>query len=46
MVAPGIAVADSEGLAGLSMRRVASELGVATMSLYGHVTDKDVCSGR
>ncbi len=41
IVAAGIAVADSDGLAGLSMRRVAAELGVAPMSLYRHVTDKD-----
>lgn len=36
-----IAVADAEGLAAVSMRRVAAELGVATMSLYRHVADKD-----
>jgi DNA-binding transcriptional regulator YhcF (GntR family) len=36
-----IAVADAEGLEGLSMRRLAVELGVATMSLYRHVSDKD-----
>jgi DNA-binding transcriptional regulator YhcF (GntR family) len=36
-----IAVADAEGLDGLSMRRLAVELGVATMSLYRHVSDKD-----
>jgi AcrR family transcriptional regulator len=36
-----MAVADAEGLAGLSMRRVATEIGVATMSLYRHVADKD-----
>jgi AcrR family transcriptional regulator len=41
IVAAGIAVADSDGLAGLSMRRVAAELGVAPMSLYRHVSDKD-----
>ncbi len=41
IVAAGIAVADAEGLAGLSMRRVATEIGVATMSLYRHVADKD-----
>jgi AcrR family transcriptional regulator len=41
IVAAAVAVADREGLAGLSMRRVANELGVATMSLYRHVTDKD-----
>jgi AcrR family transcriptional regulator len=41
IVAAAIAVADAEGLDGLSMRRVAAELGVATMSLYRHVADKD-----
>ena len=41
IVAAAIAVADAEGLAGLSMRRVATQLGAATMSLYRHVADKD-----
>jgi DNA-binding transcriptional regulator YhcF (GntR family) len=41
IVTAGIAVADTEGLAGLSMRRVATELAVAPMSLYRHVGDKD-----
>ncbi|MEW1912501.1 TetR/AcrR family transcriptional regulator C-terminal domain-containing protein [Kitasatospora sp. NPDC085895] len=41
IVAAATAVADAEGLAALSMRRVAAELGVATMSLYRHVADKD-----
>jgi AcrR family transcriptional regulator len=41
IVAAAMAVADAEGLAGLSMRRVATEVGVATMSLYRHVADKD-----
>jgi AcrR family transcriptional regulator len=41
IVAAAMAVADAEGLAGLSMRRVATEMGVATMSLYRHVADKD-----
>ena len=41
IVAAGIAIADAEGLVAVSMRRVASELGVATMSLYRHVQDKD-----
>lgn len=36
-----IAVADKEGLAALTMRRVAADLGVATMSLYRHVSGKD-----
>jgi AcrR family transcriptional regulator len=41
IVAAGLAVADAEGLAALSMRRVAAELGAAPMSLYRHVRDKD-----
>lgn len=41
IVAVAIAVADAEGLAAISMRRVASDLGAATMSLYRHVADKD-----
>ena len=41
IVAAGVAIADAEGLSAVSMRRVASEIGVATMSLYRHVDDKD-----
>ncbi|MFE6099803.1 TetR/AcrR family transcriptional regulator C-terminal domain-containing protein [Streptomyces laurentii] len=41
IVTTAVAVADAEGLAALSMRRVAADLGVATMSLYRHVADKD-----
>jgi AcrR family transcriptional regulator len=41
IVAAAISVADAEGLAALSMRRVAAELGAAPMSLYRHVADKD-----
>lgn len=41
IVTTAIVIADAEGLASVSMRRVAGELGVATMSLYRHVTDKD-----
>ncbi|WP_030299455.1 TetR/AcrR family transcriptional regulator C-terminal domain-containing protein [Streptomyces katrae] len=41
IVGAAVTVADTEGLAAVSMRRVASELGVATMSLYRHVADKD-----
>jgi AcrR family transcriptional regulator len=36
-----IAVADAEGMAETSMRRIAAELGVATMSLYRHVPSKE-----
>lgn len=41
IVRAAIAIADTDGLGGLSMRRVAAELGVATMSLYRHVRGKD-----
>ena len=41
VVATAIEIADADGLAALSMRRVAAELGIATMSLYRHVRDKD-----
>ncbi|WP_434418114.1 TetR/AcrR family transcriptional regulator C-terminal domain-containing protein [Nannocystis pusilla] len=41
VVRAAIAIADDEGLAALSMRAVATELGVATMSLYRHVPGKD-----
>src|SRR3954468_2630132 len=37
IVAAAIAIADADGLAELSMRRIATDLGVATMSLYRHV---------
>jgi AcrR family transcriptional regulator len=37
----GIDVADREGLAAVSMRRVATTLDVAPMSLYRHVANKD-----
>ena len=40
IVTAAIAIADTDGLAGLSMRRVASELGVGTMSLYRYVPGK------
>lgn len=32
---------DAEGIDALTMRRLATDLGVAPMTLYGHVTDKD-----
>jgi AcrR family transcriptional regulator len=41
IVRAAIAVADAEGMTELSMRRIAAELGVATMSLYRHVPGKD-----
>lgn len=37
----GIALADADGLAGLSMARVAEHLGVTTMALYRYVSGKD-----
>jgi AcrR family transcriptional regulator len=36
-----LAIADADGLEAVSMRRLAAELGVAAMSLYHHVADKD-----
>jgi DNA-binding transcriptional regulator YhcF (GntR family) len=41
IVAAALTVADAEGIGAASMRRVAADLGVATMSLYRHVADKD-----
>jgi DNA-binding transcriptional regulator YhcF (GntR family) len=41
IVAAAIRVADAEGLAQLSMRRIATELAAAPMSLYRHVNGKD-----
>ncbi|MFF0741229.1 TetR/AcrR family transcriptional regulator C-terminal domain-containing protein [Streptomyces sp. NPDC004111] len=40
VVRTALAVADAEGLATLTMRRVATELGVSTMALYRHVPGK------
>jgi AcrR family transcriptional regulator len=40
IVAAAVAVADTAGLTALSMRRVAADLGVATMTLYSHVPGK------
>ncbi|WP_059006852.1 TetR/AcrR family transcriptional regulator [Streptomyces specialis] len=36
-----LAIVDTEGLAGLSMRKLAARLGVQVASLYHHVTTKD-----
>jgi len=41
VVQTAIAIADAEGLTAVSMRSVAAELGVPTMSLYRHVAGKD-----
>lgn len=40
IVAAAVGLADREGLAALSMRKVAAELGVGTMSLYRYVPGK------
>jgi AcrR family transcriptional regulator len=41
IVAAGIALADADGIAALSMARLAQSLGSAPMSLYRHVENKD-----
>jgi AcrR family transcriptional regulator len=41
IVAKAIEIADAEGLAAVSMARVAKELGFTTMSLYRYVAGKD-----
>jgi len=41
IVAAAVRVADAEGLAQLSMRRIATELSASPMSLYRHVNGKD-----
>lgn len=41
IAAAALAIADAEGFAAVSMRRVAQELGVGTMSLYYYVKAKD-----
>ncbi|MGE3075036.1 MAG: TetR/AcrR family transcriptional regulator [Dehalococcoidia bacterium] len=41
IVRAAVAIADEEGLAGVSMRRVADRLGRAVMSLYRHLKDKE-----
>ncbi len=41
IVNAAIDVADRDGIGGLSMRRIADQLGVGAMSLYRHVEDKD-----
>ncbi|MFD3652431.1 TetR/AcrR family transcriptional regulator [Streptomyces sp. NPDC058620] len=40
IVSTAVAVADAEGLAALSMRRLSTELGTGTMSLYRYVPGK------
>lgn len=46
IVAAGIELADRDGIAKLSMRRLAHELGVEAMSLYHHVPSKDALLGE
>jgi DNA-binding transcriptional regulator YhcF (GntR family) len=41
IVAAAIAIADVEGLGGVSMRRIAGDLGMATMSIYHYLPGKD-----
>jgi AcrR family transcriptional regulator len=41
IVRAAVEIADAEGIGALAMRRIAAELGAATMSLYRHVADKD-----
>jgi AcrR family transcriptional regulator len=41
VLAVGLSIANREGLAAVSMRRIATELGVATMSLYRYVPNKE-----
>ncbi len=41
VAAAAVRIADTQGLSALTMRRVASELGMATMSLYNYVPAKD-----
>jgi AcrR family transcriptional regulator len=40
IVAKAVEIADSEGLEAVSMRRISTDLGVGTMSLYRHVPGK------
>ncbi len=40
IVAKAVELADRDGLGGLSMRRLADELGITAMSLYGYVPSK------
>lgn len=40
VVAAALEIADREGLGGVTMARVAAELGASTMSLYRHLHDK------
>lgn len=46
IVRVSIEVADADGLTGVSMRRVATELGIATMSVYRYVAGRDELVGQ
>lgn len=41
IIATAIEIADADGIAEVTMRRIASTLGAATMSLYRHVPSRD-----
>ena len=41
IAAAAVALADAEGLDAVTMRRMAAELGLGTMSLYNYVPTKD-----
>jgi AcrR family transcriptional regulator len=41
VLAAAVALADAQGVEGLSMRKLAQELGVVPMALYKHVANKD-----
>ena len=41
VLAAAMAIADAEGIAAVTMRRLAAELGVEAMSLYYHLPGKD-----
>jgi AcrR family transcriptional regulator len=41
LAAAAVRIADTEGLSALSMRRLATEVGVGTMTLYHYVRNKD-----
>ncbi len=45
IVTAAMNLVDRDGLAALSMRKLATELGVGTMSLYYHVSDKSTLYG-
>ncbi|MET9579861.1 TetR/AcrR family transcriptional regulator C-terminal domain-containing protein [Streptomyces massasporeus] len=45
LASAALAVIDRDGLAGLSMRSVAKELGMSTMALYRYVDDREELEG-